>query len=102
MANLTADLAAHGTLVGATVDTVTLQYPGASLFEVVNRDATSTIFVTYSKSGTPATPTVGGNDTFVVPPNSAKQLAFGLTGASNLVVKLISSGTPAYSVEILA
>jgi hypothetical protein len=96
MANYTAPRAVHNTLTAATVDTITLssQY---NRVEILNRSASGDIFITVDGS----TPTVGGNDTYVVPatgvgtfvnPNWTNEPPI------STVVKLISSGTPAYSV----
>lgn len=90
----------HGTLVASTVTTVTFanNYPQ---LEVVNR-GTGDIFVTTDGS----TPTVAGNETWVVPSNSAALLTNLLAPndpSDNTVdgatVNLISSGTPAFSVS---
>ncbi len=102
MASYTAARAVHATLTAATVDTVTLSLTHPRI-EVLNRGA-GDIFVTVDGS----TPTVGGNDTFVVPSNGVGFFPNpflaepGAVGGPQVpgktVVNLISSGTPAYSV----
>ena len=79
----------HQTLGASTVDTVTLTGRNSSV-EILNRDSSSTIYFTVD--GT--TPTVAGNETIVLPPGAAYQWL-----APVGMVKLISSGTPAYSVQ---
>jgi hypothetical protein len=80
----------HQTLVAATPDQVTLPsgYPNV---EVTNRDSTAVIYFTVD--GT--VPVSAADGTYVVMPLSALRINFP-TGAT--VVKLISAGTPAYSV----
>jgi hypothetical protein len=96
MASYSSTRAVHNTLVATTVDTVTLtaQY---NRVEILNRSASGDIFVTLDGS----TPSVGGNDTYVIPatgvgtfvnPNWTNEPPI------STVVKLISSGTPSYSV----
>lgn len=100
----------HGTLTATTVDTITINSP-APLVRIANR-GTADIFLTLN--GT--TPTVGGAETLVVPAGQTVAYDTGLrhgpgqwtdydgvttvgtANATNFVVKLISSGTPAYSV----
>ncbi len=79
----------HGTLGANTVDTVTLTARTSNV-EVYNRGTTDTIYFTVD--GT--TPTVAGNETIALPPGVCYQWL-----APVGVVKLISSGTPAYSVQ---
>jgi len=83
----------HGTLVAATVTTVTLDSDHNSV-EVMNRSGSAEIFFTVDGTN----PTVGGNDCDVLPAaiNSIEAPAF-KKGAT--VVKLISSGTPTFSVR---
>ena len=103
MATISAVFAAHATLSSSTVDTVTLTGAAmgrgfASSIEVSNETPAngSGAANIYFKVGTSTTtsPTVAGNDTYVVLPGQAVQVSTG----SGSVVKLISSGTPAYSV----
>lgn len=85
----------HQQLTAATVDTVTLNadYPQV---EVVNRDGAAAIFFTIDGDA----PTVEGDNTHVLPAAIS-----GVTVPSNAdtgdptVVRLISSGTPKYSVR---
>lgn len=103
----------HGTLVATTVDTITMSNLTASV-QVDNRGS-GDIFVT--TDGT--TPTVGGAECYVVPANSNRVFptnvrhgvgtwldydgvtTVGTAGPTSFAVKLISSGTPAYSVTCL-
>lgn len=93
-----AERGAYGkTLVASTVDTVTFADDRARI-EVVS-DGTAAIYFTVN--GT--TPTVGGAATYEIPAGSAavREVAvdFGSRDqAGGSVVKLISSGTPKYSV----
>lgn len=96
----------HGTLAASTVDTVTLSVLNRTV-TVVNR-GTGDIFVTTGDDvHTAPTPTVGGAEEWVVPSNSTVTIPVaaptpaldqGATLPSKTVAKLISSGTPAYSV----
>lgn len=96
--------AAHGiALTAATVDTVT--FPAyRSTVRVLNHTGSSAIYFTTDGS----TPTVGGASTYVVPPvagaevtRPTPQVSGGTVAAgapAATVVKLISAGTPTYSV----
>jgi len=85
------EVAKHATLVASTVDTVTFD-PDPEYVEVASRDGAAEIYFTTDGS----TPTVGGQNCYVVPAfPSARTARHGATGGA---VKLISSGTPAYSV----
>jgi hypothetical protein len=87
----------HGTLVAATVTTVTLTSVKQSL-RVQNRSTDQQIYYTYG-AGVAADPTVAGDDTFAIPPGATDEwIDLGAVGAG-FVVKLISAGTPAFSVE---
>lgn len=81
------------TLVASTVDTVTIQRDTRSV-EVTNLDGAAAIYFTVD--GT--TPTVAGASTYELPavPSSREVPAPKVEDAT--VVKLISSGTPSYSV----
>ena len=83
-----------GTLVAATVASVTLAGQVGKL-AIINRDASTEFF--FSLNG--VDPTVGGDDCGVVLAKERVQLlARGPLVSGNTVVKLISSGTPAYTV----
>ncbi len=82
----------HGTLVAGQVTTVTLDDKNFSLIEVLNVDGSEAIYFTIN--GT--TPTVEGDDCEVLP---AAVGSLFLDAGSSAVVKLISSGTPRYSVK---
>jgi hypothetical protein len=85
----------HGTLVANTVTTVTLDNDYREI-EVINVDGASTIYVTVD--GT--VPTVGGNDTFVLPAAISSRVIVSRDGSNPTVVKLISTGTPSFSVSV--
>ena len=96
MASYTASRAVHNTLTATTVDTITLSAQYVRV-EVLNRSSTGDIFVTLDGS----TPTVGGNDTYVVPATGVGTFVNPANTSqppTSTVVKLISSGTPSYSV----
>ncbi len=87
----------HGTLVAATVTTVTLTSVKECL-RVQNRGTSGTIYYTFA-AGTPATPTVAGDDTYAVPPGGADEWTDLGQPGTGFIVKLISSATPEFSVE---
>lgn len=99
MANYSAKSAVHKTLVAATLDTVTLDADFQEV-EVLNRSSTDTIYFCADGVGGPSSdgvPTVAGDNTEVAPPNSSATVRSRVGAVT--VVKLISSGTPAYSVR---
>ena len=96
MASGTAKVVYHGTLTATTVDTVTLSQ-GTSAVEVYNRAAAggADIYVTTTNID----PTVGGNDCYIITPQTSDLLpTFRDSGNKAATVKIISSGTPSYSV----
>lgn len=89
--------AKHGTLTAATVASVpvvhsTDPFNGEVQVEV-EADGSSPVF--FTTDGT--TPTVNGDDTFIVRSGALK---VGVTTTGTVTVKLISAGTPAYSVTV--
>lgn len=83
------------TLVAATVDTVT--FTGADLAEVrVITDGAADTYVSFGSG----TPTVAGTNTWRVPALTGNNMVIDLPvhTSGDTVVKLISSGTPVYSV----
>jgi hypothetical protein len=89
-------------LVASTVDTITLPTPAASQYEIVNVDGTGRIDYTLDGS----TPVAGGSTGTY----TGRALA-GIAGAKDVVntkpegggqIKLISAGTPHYSVQAVA
>jgi hypothetical protein len=98
VATLTGNQTKHATLTTTTVDQITLTGAGSGRFEVVNRDGTNTVWVTYSRTGTPVDPVASADDAHVLPPNSSKE--FYTFGSNNLIVKILGNGG-AYSVEAL-
>ena len=95
MASYTVNAAVHKQLAANTVDTVTLD-PLASAVEVINRDGTAEIYFTVDG----ANPTVGGDDTQVLLAGIGS-LEIGSPAIGSTVVKLISAGTPKYSVRTI-
>jgi hypothetical protein len=95
MATYTGNRVVHATLTAATVDTITLDSDYVSV-EIVNRDGAAEIYATVDTS---LTPTVGGANCDVLPA-AIGALTIDATGyGTPTTVKLISSGTPAYSVK---
>lgn len=89
----TGDKAAHHSLVAATVDTVTMANDFDQV-EVLNRDGAAEIYFTVDGSA----PTVGGANCQVLPACIGAAIC-GVASSGNTVVRLISAGTPAYSVS---
>lgn len=86
----------HVTLVAATVARVDLPTnPGR--IEVLNRDGAAEVYFTVNGK----TPTVGGNDTYVLPAAISSVEVSRPRTTSAAVVKLISTGTPKVSVTAL-
>lgn len=84
--------AVHRTLVAATVDRVT--FADFDQVEVMNRSGSAEIYFTVDASD----PTVGGSNTHCLPAAiSALVAKSGARGST--VVRLISSGTPTYSIR---
>lgn len=92
----------HGTLVASTVTTVNIDSgPNSSVesIEVVNVDGADEIyFVLGGGNAPPSDPTVGGADTRVIPAVTGQSYLIPLRTARKFSVKLISAGTPTYSV----
>jgi hypothetical protein len=84
----------HRTLVAATVDRITLTDSNFGQVEVLNRDGVAEIYFTVDG----ADPTVGGDGTHVLPA-SVGAVVVRSSGRQATVVKLISSGTPKYSIR---
>jgi hypothetical protein len=79
-------------LAATTVDTVT--FTGADLSEVeILSDGSAAIYVSFGA----ATPTVGGTGCWQVPAASSSAVLHPHT-SGDTIVKLISAGTPVYSV----
>lgn len=91
----TGEFAVYGvTLVASTVDTVNFDQ-NRDQIRVHNDSGTAAIHFTVDGS----TPTAGGKKTFRVPAFAGAYLDVSVPGgAGTEVVKLISSGTPTYSV----
>lgn len=91
-----------GTLVASTVQTVSLDQPYESI-TVVNDTGTAAIY--FRLDG--VNPTVGGDDCYIVPAAITQETVPGITSiAENAdgtipgsTIKLISSGTPSFTVE---
>lgn len=90
----TGEVGVHGkALVASTVDTVTFTGRDCNAVEVLNETGTAAIFFTVDGS----TPTVNGNGTHMLPA-AVSALELEPPTGSATVVKLISVGTPSYSV----
>lgn len=87
----------NGTLTAATVATVNLddRYP---YVEVVNVTGAAAIYVRTGGVGVCPAPTVAGDDCEVIPAVAGARSRFKAFGSPTVDVKLISSGTPGYSV----
>lgn len=89
----------HGTLVAATVTEVTLPDRSFGKVEVLNRSGAAEIYVlVLSANDADTDPTVAGNDCEVLPA-ATSALELPAPDPGPVVVKLISSGTPTYSVR---
>src|SRR5579863_6770687 len=86
----------HGQLTASTVDTITIE-GGQAVVEVVNVDGSAKIY--YTTDGT--TPVVGGNSHCRVLPAAIVNDIVNVN-PDGQVIKLISSGTPAYAIMMLA
>lgn len=91
MASYTVKRAKTATLVASTVDTVTFNERRYE-FAITNHDATAVVYVRFD-----ATPTVEGDDASVVRPGDTIIRSF--YHSPKLDVRLISAGTPKYTVE---
>lgn len=85
---------AHAVLAANTIDTVTLTNTQTDEVEIVNRTGTAEIY--FTTDGTD--PTIGGANTNVLPAAMCSIVVGVRRSASGAVVKLLSAGTPAYSV----
>lgn len=91
MATYTVDRAKHATLIATVVDTVNFNAEWGSI-RVFNRGMVD-IYVRLDGTA----PTVAGDECYVIPAGTAEDI---ITGAAISLIKLISSGIPAYSVEV--
>lgn len=83
----------HGTLTADTVASVDLGVDVGEV-DVCNVDGAAAIY--FRVDGT--NPTVAGNDSYVIPAALGASARVPVTSDGNTVVKLISVGTPAYSI----
>lgn len=101
----TAERAYHGTITANNVDTICIVNPWPTL-TIVNR-GTSEIYFTVGSSQNPPTPAVLGTvNSFVLPSNNGAAVTIitpqeYLSPPQGVVVSLISSGSPQYSVEAI-
>lgn len=92
--------AVHKTTTAATVDTITLTADRRKSLELLNRDGASEIYATVGTTdNAPAAPTVGGDDTYVLPATICS-LPLPLPSSDDVVVKVISTLATAYTVRI--
>lgn len=96
MASLTVAAGEQGVyeqaLVASTVDTVTVS---AARRVLIIGSGTEAIYVTVDGSA----PTVGAKTAYHLPKGAVASLTLDATSSPDIVVKLISSSTPAYSVQ---
>lgn len=84
----------HSTLTASTVDKIT--FDGDFRQVAVSNRGSAAIYATLSSKTTGDNPTVGGDNTFLIDAGETRVFDF----ADEIkTVRLISSGTPAYSVE---
>ena len=93
MATHTASVASYATLSANTVDTFTLTGSGNTLRVVTTSGSTHSYFTAALPSQTPATPTVGGDDTYTSAHAAPSYVDYPWHGCG-AVIKVISSGTP--------
>lgn len=90
----TGQIAAHAkTLAANTVDTVTFA-DDCDMIEVLNVDGAAAIYFRVDGSA----PTVAGASAYVIPASAGSALEVQVPTAGGTLVKLISTGTPTYSV----
>jgi len=87
----------HGTLTANTVAAVTVPDRSFAAIEVMNRDGAAEIYFLVNRSGETTDPTVGGDDCEVLPAATSTLEIDAESG--EVVIKLISTGTPKYSVR---
>lgn len=97
MAEYTVQRSAHQTLSASEIDTVTVTEPQIDI-ELTNRTGTSEIYFTIDGSD----PTVGGESCFVLPAAvCSRVVSSDKFNTPTALIKLISAGAEAYSVESL-
>ena len=104
MAEHDGKLDVHATLTANSVDRCVLS-GRASQFLVINRTGTSEIYFTYAVTGgaDPIDPVIAAAETMVVPASVGAAVKVTLSiNDPGVIVKLISSGTMAYSIEAVA
>ncbi len=85
----------HGTLVAATVTTVTIDVTDANQLYIHNLDTSAQIYVTV---GTGVAPVSAATGSILVRAASSRSWPTAAL-AGSVIVKMISAGTPAYSVD---
>lgn len=89
----------HGVLTADTVETFTLPRRRYANLEVVSRDGEAEIyFLCLHPSRASVDPTIGGDDCEVLPAYPSS-VVIATPGVAPLTVKLISAGTPAYTIR---
>lgn len=94
MASYSANRAKTITMVSAQVDDITLTGGGPYL---IYNHGTTPIYYLASKVAVPANPTVAGDDMDVLLPTSVEEID--PFGTSSFVIKVISTGTPTFTVK---
>jgi hypothetical protein len=99
MATYTASDAVHLTTVANQVDTVTLTGTGTKL-RVISRSGTNHVFFHPETvyGATPATPTLSGDNTFIIDPSLPLDYPWSGTGVQ---LKLISGGINTISIMLI-
>ncbi len=89
----------HGTLVAITVTEVELPNRNFGTIEVMNRSGSAEIyFLVLNPANSSTDPTIGGENCEVLPA-AISALQVNAPDPAPVTVKLISSGTPTYSIR---
>jgi hypothetical protein len=100
MATYSASQSKYATLVANTVDTITLTGTG-NILRLLTTAGTSHAYFTVASTGlTPATPTVGGDNTYATVHGNPGYIDIPWNGGG-VVVKIISSGTPTIGILLI-
>lgn len=98
MATYTASQAKTITMVASTVDTVTLTGTGKFIRFIQSAGKTHVYYTVEQPGGTPATPTVAGDNCYITIDTAIHDHPWSGNGC---VLKLITSGTPTLTIQLL-
>jgi hypothetical protein len=98
MATYTAAQASHITTVANQVDTLTLTGTGTKIRFIARSGTSHVFFTTAQPGGTPATPTVGGDNCLVGDPSGVLDYPWSGNG---VVIKLIAGGIDTISIMLI-